>query len=425
MAGRRRTRRACWSTCRRTNTVMNRWVPHSGSRTPFGRPKQVQAIAGSHVASRAARLLEHVPPNKYVMNRWVHSGSRTPFGRPKQVQAIAGSHVASRHPEPEQTIVKQARATRVWYEYGVATATGGYDPEKNRTLISRFTSLPLVPMTCRATQRVTHRRACARLMVAAVEAFNDAPSPRVGARVAAAYSAFHGSLEACLTSAGFAKAYSGRFEIGFVRRGFWEPGLRLKFHAESPSTINYEPQRRKRSTSIFAQQDHRILHQCSENSGHPPPDQTAGGTWQIPQDLSRSERAAQPCRQCSVRGREAGKTHRRGVGEEAYRATKRLGSEAEIGPELLLIPVLVDGEAAKGVNAVVPGSITNSLGRDDGTMRAALQLEADVQRTSSRLVLLTRSNLMLVTAYRPRVSLSGGVATAGALARTQSLSPSV
>src|SRR5262245_56303287 len=36
------------------------------------------------------------------------------------------------------SMAASAQAARVWYEYGVATATGGYDPEKNRTLINKF-----------------------------------------------------------------------------------------------------------------------------------------------------------------------------------------------------------------------------------------------------------------------------------------------
>jgi TolB-like protein/class 3 adenylate cyclase len=304
----------------------------------------------------AASLLERVPPNKHMMDRWVRAGSRTPLGRPKQVLVIPEGYAALGRPEPVPAIVKQAQGARVWYEYGVATAAGGYDPEKNRTLINRFYIVAFGPDDL-PSEATSYTQGCLRKVTAvAVEAFNDAAAPEIGARLAAAYSAFHGALAACLAPEGSAKAYSGKFEIGYVRRGFWEPGLRLKFHAESPSTKNYarlhnavkdrlpDPLNKIIVFYINAQEipdlDFRIKLPAEPGKFLK--------TLPDPGELRSLVSNAQT--EAAKRGKRIAEE----VGKEAYQTTKRLGSEAKIGQEVLPVPVLVDGEAAKGVKTVVP-----------------------------------------------------------------------
>jgi TolB-like protein/class 3 adenylate cyclase len=323
----------------------------------------------------AASLLKRVPPKEYMMNTWVRAGSDTPpLGRPRQVQPMPRSYAALARPEPVepvQAIVQQAQSARVWYEYGVATAIGGYDSETSRTLINRFYIVAFGPVDLPREVTSSAQACLHKVTVVAVEAFNNVPSPEVGARLAAAYSAFHGSLEACLAPERLAKAYSGKFEIGYVRRAFWEPGLRLKFHAESPSTKNYarlhnavkdrllDPLNKIIVFYINAQKipdlDFRI---------NPPADLGKFlKTLPDPSELRTLVSNAQT--EAAKRGKRIAEE----VGEEANEATKRLGSEAaKIGQEVPLVPVLVDGEAATGVKAVVPDLSPIPFKRDEARL---------------------------------------------------------
>ena len=136
--------------------------------------------------------------------------------------------------------ISPAAAQRVWYEYGVASATGGFDAVHNRTLINKFYLAVFGPDDVKVEAHNFVRHCIQDSAVAAVAAYQGTPSPEPGARIGAAWKGFHVHLEHCLSAREFAKEYIKKFEIGYIRRGYWEPGLNLRFTAENPSVKIYE-----------------------------------------------------------------------------------------------------------------------------------------------------------------------------------------
>ena len=127
----------------------------------------------------------------------------------------------------------------VWYQYGVASAAGGFDFEKNRTLFNRWYIVAYGPDSVEREAKSYVQNCAKTATIAAVEAFKDTPTPEISAHVAAARASFQANVQTCLSLRSFTKAYASKFEIGYIRRALWVDGLNLKFDAESPTAQNY------------------------------------------------------------------------------------------------------------------------------------------------------------------------------------------
>jgi len=128
---------------------------------------------------------------------------------------------------------------RVWYQEGVATATGGFDLKHQRTLINRWYIAVFGPDDIEAFVK-NHVQDCVKGAAAAVEAFKETPG-EASAKLGAAEGGFHGSLVGCLSARSAWRAYLGKFELGYIRRGYWEDGLNAQFSVTTlgPKTTYY------------------------------------------------------------------------------------------------------------------------------------------------------------------------------------------
>jgi vacuolar-type H+-ATPase subunit H len=127
----------------------------------------------------------------------------------------------------------------IWWEHPVAEATGGYDANEDRTLINSFNLVVYGPSSVEIAIRGIVQDCVTTSATAAYGAFKTAPSPEVGARLAFAWTTFHSALKGCLTIRNVGNELWNKFEIGYIRRGRWEKGLRLRFSAENPAAESY------------------------------------------------------------------------------------------------------------------------------------------------------------------------------------------
>jgi hypothetical protein len=127
---------------------------------------------------------------------------------------------------------------RVWYEEGVATATGGFDLKHQRTLINKWYIAVFGPDDIEAFVKGYVQNCVEGAAIAAVEAFKETPG-EASVKLGAAEGAFHGSLVGCLSARSAARAYIGKFELGYIRRGYWEDGLNAQLSVDDPRTKNY------------------------------------------------------------------------------------------------------------------------------------------------------------------------------------------
>ena len=130
-------------------------------------------------------------------------------------------------------------ADRVWWEYGLAEVTAGYDADRDRTLVDKYYLASTGPDTLEAPIKAFVISCAQKSAIAGVSAFKATPSPEIGARVTAAGVAFKTTAVACLTTRAAAKAVADKFYPSFIRRGYWTDGLLLKFHATSPNAELY------------------------------------------------------------------------------------------------------------------------------------------------------------------------------------------
>jgi hypothetical protein len=132
-----------------------------------------------------------------------------------------------------------ANANRVWAEWGLATATAGYDAQNDRTLANKYYLGAVGPDSVPNTIR-DFIVSCAKTSSAAgAVTFKSTPSPEVGARVLAASAAFKATFITCVSTRGAAKFLATQFYISFDRKAYWVSGLNLKFSAENPSAQVY------------------------------------------------------------------------------------------------------------------------------------------------------------------------------------------
>ncbi len=133
-----------------------------------------------------------------------------------------------------------AQADRVWAEWGMATATAGYDAKNNRTLISKYYLGAVGPDSVPDALRDFIIDCSKKSALAGGLAFKATASPEIGARVLAASVAFKATFTTCVSTVGAAKFLAEHFYLSFDRKEYWESGLSLKFSAENPSAQAYE-----------------------------------------------------------------------------------------------------------------------------------------------------------------------------------------
>ena len=127
----------------------------------------------------------------------------------------------------------------IWWEYPVAEVTSGYDADKNQTIITSYNLTVIGPSTADVKIENILRTCIETSGATAYQAFVDAPSPEIGARIGAAWTAFHGTLPVCLSPQNVAADLVSKFELGYIKRARWEPGLNLQFNVRSPSAENF------------------------------------------------------------------------------------------------------------------------------------------------------------------------------------------
>src|SRR2546421_103580 len=80
---------------------------------------------------------------------------------------------------------------RIWFEYGVAQTTGGFDAKNNRTLINKWYIAAFGPDDI-ATETKAYVQQCVRdAVIVAVHAFQTTPG-EVAVKLSAAYGSFQG-----------------------------------------------------------------------------------------------------------------------------------------------------------------------------------------------------------------------------------------
>jgi hypothetical protein len=253
-------------------------------------------------------------------------------------------------------LLSSARAARIWFEYGVATATAGYDADQDRTLMNKFYVAAFGPEDVRTEVPDFDRFCIQKSTIAAVHAFQSTPG-EVGAKLSAAHGGFHDTLRGCLTADNLAKAYLGRFEVGYIRRGYWEPGLNVRFSAENPLTRYYVELHNAVKDKVPDPVNKLIVFYVHSEPApnmdfklDPPPE--LGKFLSLYPDPSELRRL------CERADEEASKQGRRIAGEvkrEAETTTRTLGSEAEdAGQEMTVAAVAVVGDAARGAKEVAP-----------------------------------------------------------------------
>jgi hypothetical protein len=250
---------------------------------------------------------------------------------------------------------------RVWYERSVAEATGGYDPQRNRTLINRFDMVAWGPNDIKTEVRGYVRQCVQDAAAASVAAFEGSPSPEIGTRIGAAWSAFHTSLHGCLTLRSAAKAYIDKFEIGYIRRAYWIHGLVLKFTTDNPTTQVYN--RLQKIVNIPDPLNKVIVfylrsQQISVNIKLSPPKVLTHFIAHLPDppDLRRFSENA------SDAAKKQGKELADSVVYEATHATSTIGREAQkAGNMLIVVPVRLTGEVAQQAGAQAPKLIEKTL----------------------------------------------------------------
>jgi len=173
------------------------------------------------------------------------TSSTTP-GKQRWIQIRTAANIPAKVPVPppsstgpkgwsDNVVVKREG---VWWEQPVAEATGGYDAQNNRTLINAYDSVVYGPSSVeKAAVEITESCVTGAAKLG-YEAFNKTPG-ELSAKVAAAWTAFHGAVDTCLTAQSVAKELAHKFELGYVRRGRWVPGLNLTFSAENPAAQQF------------------------------------------------------------------------------------------------------------------------------------------------------------------------------------------
>ncbi|MFC1333448.1 MAG: hypothetical protein G8D91_01875 [gamma proteobacterium symbiont of Clathrolucina costata] len=128
---------------------------------------------------------------------------------------------------------------QVWYEWGLATATVGWDTDNKRTLVQKYYLAAIGPEHIDEIA-VNHVKGCLKVaLISGVDAYKATPSPEISARTASAYAAFKLYSISCLTSNPVTANIKNQFEPSVVQRQEWQDGLHLKFHADNPSAQNY------------------------------------------------------------------------------------------------------------------------------------------------------------------------------------------
>jgi hypothetical protein len=256
-----------------------------------------------------------------------------------------------------------ASAQRVWYEYGVASATSGYDSSANQTLINKFDLVVWGPDDVQTVARAFVRKCIRGSAVVGAGAFQSTPSPEPGARIGAAWKAFHGNLEHCLSGSGLAEQFAKKFEIGYTRRGLWEHGLNLKFTAENPSVKVYEQLHGLVKKDVPDPVNKLIVFYLqaqkppSINIKIDPSQDTRKFLAELP-DPTGLRRFYEDGQE---RASEAGRRLSDEVGREAREATTRLGSEAAAaGQATIVAPVQLVGKSAEEAAKKAP-EIANTL----------------------------------------------------------------
>ncbi len=256
-----------------------------------------------------------------------------------------------------------ASAQRVWYEYGVASATGGYDPGANQTLINKFYLVVWGPDDVQTEARAFVRKCIQDSAVVGVGAFQSTPSPEPGARIGAAWKAFHVNLEHCLSGSELAEQYAKKFEIGYTRRGFWEHGLNLKFTAENPSVKVYEQLHGLVKKDLPDPVNKLIVFYLQTQN---PPSinikiDLSQDTRKFLAELPDPTQLRRYYEDGQERASEAGRHLSDEVGREAREATTRLGSEAaKAGQAMIVAPVQLVGKSAEEAAKKAP-EIANTL----------------------------------------------------------------
>lgn len=130
-------------------------------------------------------------------------------------------------------------AEQVWYEWGLATASVGWDTDKKRTLVQKYYLAAVGPSHI-AEPAVGAVKACLlKSLKDGATAFKSTPSPEMSARMAAAYATFKVETIACIKTISLASAYADSFEPALIQRQEWQNGYSLKFHNDNPSTRIY------------------------------------------------------------------------------------------------------------------------------------------------------------------------------------------
>ncbi|MGI6854366.1 hypothetical protein [Mesorhizobium sp. 1B3] len=128
----------------------------------------------------------------------------------------------------------------IWWEEPIAEATGGYDPETNRTLINSYNLVVFGPSSVESAIKAVVEECVSLSAGAAYTAFKATPSPEIAARIGTAWTTFHGALAECFALKSVYSALRKQFDVGYIRRGRWVDGLRLRFTAENPTTEHYK-----------------------------------------------------------------------------------------------------------------------------------------------------------------------------------------
>jgi hypothetical protein len=253
---------------------------------------------------------------------------------------------------------------RIWYEHPVAEATAGYDAANNRTLINSYDIVAYGPNSVELEIKDFVYRCVDRSALTGIAAFYHTPSPEIGARIAAAWSAFHGTLQACLTVNGAAKSYIDKFELGYINRGRWIPGLVLKFTAETPAAKTYtqlhnlikdklpDPVNKVVQFYIQSQQFPSVNIRVD-----PPP-----GVRHIVAQFPDPSRLRHFSDEAQALAKKRGKELADSVRSQVAQATQQLGSEvAKAGQKAVLVPIQLAGEAAKTTQQTAPTIVRSAV----------------------------------------------------------------
>lgn len=251
--------------CRIGSPCYEGWIAASGFgdsasffRSSSGVLTVAQLTPGMEVATTREINVRNAPAGWESINFELPRGSRIRIDRigvkTKQKSSVQQRWVFFRSPPADEAAmsskIRPAKVPKqseegapfpegIWWERPAAEMTGGYDGPSNRTLIHSYNVAVRGPSSVEASIRDAAEACVSVAGGAGFAAFKATPSPEIGARLGAAWGAFKGSLATCFSGSSIQMALLDQFEVVYIRRVRYAPGLNLRFSVSNPTTEIY------------------------------------------------------------------------------------------------------------------------------------------------------------------------------------------